>query len=446
MKKKKASQILNAIRDFLFSPELETNGKIDEKAFSRKRSLNFQLVVFHILYLLKESLQMAIFELAMSLSISPVSKQALCLARKKVRKEAFILINDRLIYEFYTENMVKTFLGFILLAIDGTTFQLPDSQQIKNKYGLAKNHLGESTIPLGRVSCCHDVVNKITLDTIIKTCEASERSLAIEHLRNTFENFKGKSTLHLYDRGYTSLTLMFYHYYIGKDFVIRSNITFFPVDLQARIQNGETDFIIEFSAKKIKGLRKRAEFSSIMPNIPFTSTIKVRILIIELSSGEKEILMTSLTDPKIPHEAFKAIYNKRWGAEESYKVLKVLLEIENFSGKSELTVFQDVYATIFAANMTSIISQEAQDELNEEKDNWTQHTHAYQINQNIAIGALREELVVVLLDPDSDLEAFCYNLKQFMKKNTTAIRPDRIFPRIRKSSVRKFHISRRRCM
>jgi hypothetical protein len=61
-------------------------------------------------------------------------------------------------------------------------------------------------------------------------------------------------------------------------------------------------------------------------------------------------------DP-VEYEAslFKALYHLRWGIEENYKRLKQWVEIENFSGKSALSVKQDFYAKIIASNLTSLM-------------------------------------------------------------------------------------------
>ena len=47
---------------------------------------------------------------------------------------------------------------------------------------------------------------------------------------------------------------------------------------------------------------------------------------------------------------------RRWRIEESYKVMKSRIEMENFSGKSPKAAKQDFHARIFTANLTSILS------------------------------------------------------------------------------------------
>lgn len=70
--------------------------------------------------------------------------------------------------------------------------------------------------------------------------------------------------------------------------------------------------------------------------------IKVRFVRVRLDTGEYEVLITNLLDTEIfPTEEFKAIYHMRWGVEGFYKILKSRLTLENFTGKTADTVYQD---------------------------------------------------------------------------------------------------------
>ena len=48
--------------------------------------------------------------------------------------------------------------------------------------------------------------------------------------------------------------------------------------------------------------------------------LRVRLIRVELESGEVEVLITSLLDTKAyPYRAFAKLYALRWGIEENYK-------------------------------------------------------------------------------------------------------------------------------
>ena len=76
--------------------------------------------------------------------------------------------------------------------------------------------------------------------------------------------------------------------------------------------------------------------------------LMVSLLRIELSSGETEILMTSLKDRvKYPHSIFKELYSLCWGVKTFYDELKNKLKAELFSGYSKHSILQDFYASLF---------------------------------------------------------------------------------------------------
>ncbi|MCP4489537.1 MAG: transposase [Gammaproteobacteria bacterium] len=91
-----------------------------------------------------------------------------------------------------------------------------------------------------------------------------------------------------------------------------------------------------------------------------------------------------------PAEEFKALYHFRWGIEENYKRLKQWVEIENFSGKSALSVRQDFYAKVLSTNLMAIVTNAAQIWV----DNMsTNRKLAYQINFAQALSKMKNTIV-----------------------------------------------------
>lgn len=68
----------------------------------------------------------------------------------------------------------------------------------------------------------------------------------------------------------------------------------------------------------------------------------LRILVFELTSVAREILLTSLLDEaEITYEELFTIYGARWGAmEEGYKRQKIQFELQNWATESVLGVLQ----------------------------------------------------------------------------------------------------------
>ena len=86
---------------------------------------------------------------------------------------------------------------------------------------------------------------------------------------------------------------------------------------------------------------------------------RVHCIKVELSSGEKETLITNLSESEVEGEAFGELYHKRWKIETKYDMVKKKLELENFSGRLVETEKQDFYAMMRAAHLTAGFVREA---------------------------------------------------------------------------------------
>ncbi len=57
-------------------------------------------------------------------------------------------------------------------------------------------------------------------------------------------------------------------------------------------------------------------------------------------------------DKQYTIEALKDVYHARWGIEELYKVSKTIVEVDNFHGRSERTVKQEMFAHFVLITMS----------------------------------------------------------------------------------------------
>ena len=75
-------------------------------------------------------------------------------------------------------------------------------------------------------------------------------------------------------------------------------------------------------------------------------------------------MITSLIDMKqYPIDIINDLYQQRWPIEEDYKTINCRMELENFSGKSALSVYQDFHAKVFAKNLVWIMAFPVQNRL-----------------------------------------------------------------------------------
>ena len=377
-----------------------------------------------------------------------VSKQAFSQARQKLGEQTFILLDERLVDEFYTDNTYSTWNGYRLVGIDGSTAQLPDSEEIREEFGVVSNQYG-AVMPMARISVAYDVENDLGIDAIMAPYRREERDLALQHL-DAIEAFDQRTDgrrghagdLFLFDMGYPALYFIALFILAGKDVLIRTSEAFLK-EVQEAIHSDLDDQIIRIP---IQTPRRPLppKLSARKPEIDPDWVISLRVLSIYLEDGTVEYLLTTLLDPeKFPYEVFQGLYAKRWGSETNYDVLKNILEIENFTGKSVLSVRQDFYATVLTNNIQGLIQWELQEEI--EGDNRSKpRKYQYALNKNVSIGLLKDTLVTLLVE-GGDLQSFYSSLKRQMKRSIVPIRPGRRFSRKRKNR-QKYTMNTRRAL
>ena len=124
-----------------------------------------------LLNLRKSSINTELGNFFKSLNNTDVAKQvvtasAFCQARQKVKHSAFIELNSELGAYFYKISDIRTWYGYNLLAIDGSTVKVPRQKEVVDYFGAIHPQNGEPR-PLARVSQLYDVMNKFTVDASI---------------------------------------------------------------------------------------------------------------------------------------------------------------------------------------------------------------------------------------------------------------------------------------
>jgi hypothetical protein len=340
------------------------------------------------------------------------SKSAFVQCRNKIHPEVFKHLNNTLINEFYTNNdaSINLWKGFRLLSVDGSRMTLPNTEELKNEYSQTKNQ-NSSGVVQARVSVLYDVLNNFVLDGKLAPLSVGELASAIAHLECT-----RPQDLIIYDRGYPSFQLIFEHYRLNIDFVIRAKKDF-NNEIIAFYESGNTTKIIKiYPGKNTKISDKPYNYQTYQ---------MVRLVRVELPDGEDEILITSLLDnKKYPCKIFKNLYFQRWGVEEFYDEFKNKLKAEHFSGYSKHSILQDFYVALFVSNVQSLIVGE----INEELQVKNKTKYVYKVNNNLSYGLLKDR-IVTLFYSDTNTEVIFSELKELFNKHLIPIRPDRKFER-----------------
>jgi len=337
-----------------------------------------------------------------------ISKQAFAEARFKLTVNAF-----RLLFEDTAKlaacSGFETFKGYRVLAFDGTVLMLEDTYSLREHFGV------ETGCAAARASVMADMLNcGLILDAEIDKLACGERELAVRHIRKLKELNISKPLLTA-DRGYASAEMLETLLADSIPFLFRLQKSF----------NAEIDRLPLGDHDKEVTIKKRV--------------FRLRILKFRLSSGEIETLITNLPNNTISADDLKELYRLRWGVETAYRVLKSALQIENFTGTSQLVVKQDFFATVFLKNMASFAKIDSN--VIVAQNHKPSNLYQQQTNENLLIGKLKDKLILALLESDPLVQAQMINaIIQQAARHPIPICPGRHFPHLRKHS-NHFHLA-----
>jgi len=386
--------------------------------FTRKGKIGFAELCILILKCSKRGIHAGLIEFMKEFKkVDTYSDSAFCQARKKIKYEAFKEISMVVANGFYQEADYKTYGEYRVWAIDGSDINLPNTEEVREEFGAQTFKHGVQNQSL--VSVLYDVLNHVVLHAVMARQDANERVLASEHLSYLAKlknnNRKNQKELILMDRGYPCEELISTLQSLDLYFVIRSNKKTFWREVRDICTN---DAVIQ----------RKSKFG----------LITVRVLEVPLGNGKSETLITNIMDDKFTISTFSEIYHMRWGVETNYDVLKQVLQVENFSGKSPLCIRQDFYATTFLINLLACIEVDTADEV---KNINISHgyTHKRKMNITRTLSVLKGSVIALLVgnSPTKKEKIFEY-IQSELKKTLVPVRPGRSFPRQKAHPALKF--------
>ena len=303
-----------------------------------------------------------------------------------------------------------------MLAIDGSTLMLPKHKTIEEEFGVT-NFGSKADTPrsVAKLSMLYDVLNLITLDVELASYNTSEKDLALKHL--SFVK-PGKDLL-LFDRGYPSISFMFELQQKGIDYCIRMQDHWW-LEVRQMIEDDQTDKVVTFKLPtKNKDLLTR--YNTIQ------DTITCRLSIIDLDENTKEVLCTSVSSDKLPHDSLAGLYHCRWNIEEAYKLYKCRTQLETFSGKTAKAIRQDVYSKVFMMTTMAVLAFPIEEKVRQESAANPTRKHRYKLNRTNALAMTKEIFSALFIKKNisNALDAF----DDILTRTLEAVRPNRKFQR-----------------
>ncbi len=421
---KMCAELVEFIKLIISSPDFLDRNRYSQKDFTRQRKLPFPVLIAFLVNFVRGSYQDELdkfFKAINRFNVAKriVSKVAFAKARMKLKFQAFIELNQCLVGYFEKHFKPITWHGFRLLAIDGSTTRLPHIKAIADHFGVWRVRKGKPS-PMARVSQLFDVLNKVTIDALIYPKSSGERELAAQHLCNA-----RTGDLILLDRGYPAWWL--FSLILSKDahFCARISCTKWKVVKKFFLSGLDEKMIsLPVHSSSVAHCNEMG-----LPLEP----LKLRLIRIQ-NKDQVQVLITSLIDTtRYPIELFSDLYHCRWPVEEDYKTLKSRLELENFSGKSVLSVYQDFHAKVFTKNLVCIMTFPVNNTL-KRRDKM----YDYQINVSQALSKSKGVIGLLFHVTVSEIAQLIAELQDIFQRTIEPIRPGRKYLRNHKVAVRKF--------
>ncbi len=291
-------------------------------------------------------------------------------------------------------NDEKTYKGYRILAIDGTTVNMARNPQSESYMKPTTNDKkGYNQL---HVNTLYDVLNKIYYSCIIQPQPKQDEVGALTFMASWY-NFDEK-VLIVADRGYESYNAIAHMlenrnvYFLMR---LRHGISSLKPVRELPMQELDEDISFTLSTSQSKESKQNGHIVLHLPkkgsptsrgtrwDFPSPYNMSFRVVRIKLSTGEYETLGTNLPKDFSPEDV-KALYFERWGIETSFRALKYNVGLVNLHGKSDTFVMQEIFAAMIMSNFCSRIVNQI---VTPQKDN---AKHEYQVNMKMAMQLCRE--------------------------------------------------------
>lgn len=423
------------MKRILLADKTREKYRVSDKDFTRHRVLSFTIVAMSILRGHKFSLQNAlnkVFAALGKLRLTPTNS-ALCQARQKIDPALFVHLHHAARDDFYRlygqDGEVLTWRGHRVLAYDGTDLNLPNTPELQAAFSVQRNQHGSEKVQ-ALAGVLYDVRNDIALGAQLGPLQAEKNFL----LGDLWSATK-PSDLIVMDRLFADYSVIAQAEKDGRKVLIRCPEKTFTVVNQFWAST-QTEAVVLLQMPQSPQTRKYVR----QHKLP--ESVRVRLIKFTLSTGETEVLLTSLCDRRrYPTAEFKEVYHWRWGVETFFDRLKNIFEVERFSGFSETAIKQDFFGVIFLATLESILAKAPQSELAERDRRRWNNTQA-QVNRAVSYVSLVDRAVQLLADPRSDPAEVLEELHFLFKKDPTRNSRGRKFERKKFNHPAALHFQR----
>jgi hypothetical protein len=412
---------------------------IKESHFSRVRKMPLSKLLLSILHRRGTTLSI---ELRRFMELTDpgetISKPGYLKQRLKLSAEAILALCDFHNASLYREEDMQTINGYLVLASDGSSINVPTTQETLTEYG---SHCREGAKPQASLglSCLYDVINKVILCCTINRVKFDEPSQAKLHIERITAIIGDRKTIITLDRGYPSISLFFSWLSENQKFVIRLKNSDFKRE-RKRMESDDEWLDIVIDKTRIHHY-KGTEMYDMLEQ---AGVIRLRVVNIQLGGGAQVSVATNLEQSEFSTNDISRLYSLRWNIETAFDMLKNQLEMENFTGTKPILIEQDIFACIYLCNLVQDMIADAQIKL--DSSDKPPGKHKMVINRAYAVGVMKDEFIRALLESDIDKRTAMFTgMVNEIQKQVLPVRPGRHFNRNKSLLSGKYSNTHKRC-
>ena len=435
----KIEQRVTKILEMLGEREYQEGFLTKATAFSResRQKMSFDEMTLFLLMDTGKSLSIELLDFFNKLpgTREIISKQAFSKQRQFINSRLFEDMNNKYVQEVYDDRRLL-FHGRLLVAVDGSTAEIPNVKELINYYGAAK--ASDTSAQNARVGLTgfYDPLNHLMLRLVVDKYQKNETKVFIENVAAVKGQCGVNPVCFLFDRGYISLALLFELENQGVDYLFRVPSYCYKKEIQSTKSNDEY-IEIQVTKARLKNVEKEEQ------EIYLTrKTKRERLVKVELDTGEIEYLITNIPASDVPYDEMKAFYYQRWEIERTFNLLKNRLHIEDIGARTPMGVEQEIQATVFLGNIIEDIIVESNKKLPQREKN----KHQYFININLLCGYVKNYFLLMCFMDEINEAKRMFHYKRmidFLRKTTTAKSTGKKNPRNKRVSRNKYKTNNR---
>lgn len=431
-KNKRNKQRIKLLRDFIFSSNINSLCRLNEEKYKNTFTRNRKIACSDLLLMtLNKQGKTTSFEIRDFLIRKKGEKkimytdEAYLKQRRHLNPEVFKIMNKVYLENFYEDKKyVERKKGYLILAIDGSKEEIPNTPQNREEFGYTENSSG-TNVARALLSSIYDVNNKFYIDIEIDRYTEDETKLAKKNIEKMLEIIKEEEIIVIFDRGYPALDFYYWLEEKGIKFLMRMKKTNYKKEVE-EMKTKDENVKIKYTEDRLKRIKK--EEPEIYNKLKEAKEGNYRITKVKLEKSTEEILISNISVEEFNSEELKELYWDRWKIERAYDSTKNKLKIEFFTGNLPIFIYQDIYAQTLVYNQISDMVKEGNEKVEKQCKN---RKLKYKINENKAIGIYKEEYIKIMMIENERNRAREYDkLIEEMEKYTTALKEEiKINPR-----------------